>query len=661
MTNLTNGNQFKEAWDVIQDGFFPMVDKKSSEKIKGEKGYEWDAICVVPEFGARLKQEVIMIDIDDLKTSELVLNIINTYGIKTIVVESANRGMHFYFRNNGVISSKTKANLAIGIKADIKVGLGTVVAPVKSAGEFRRLLTDSTTLAILPEFLKPISAKQTDVIIDDQARNSSIYSHIYRLRNQGFAAETIKEICTIINSFIFDKPLDTKEIETLLSSDALKETQKAKVVEEIESEFEKEVSVHPNSSNWFSKDKDKRFLHEVLAKYMIRFHNICKIDGIIYGYFNNKYEPTEENFGTLIRLIYPQILESKAQEVFTYIKYMAPVAKPDEGRYINFTNGLLDTTTWELVPHDSKIITINQFQTEYDETAEDPTDIWKSFMTSICQGDTEKIDLIQEYMGYCLIKTTKFQKFMLFTGPGGNGKSTLTNAFKKALGADAVASMDIKDLNDKFRTYMIYNKSVAICDDIAKTYLKDTSNLKKVVSGDEIVMEKKFENSVNFTPYAKIFASANELPTFADKGDSIYRRLILVNLNNKYKDKPDTQLPVKLGQYECSKYIIKWAVDGLKRLLTNGKFSSCKDSDVAIAEFKIENDPLKSWIEETGISTIEGFKTKEAYLDYRIFCSENGYLPVANSTFGRQMAANDFESRKKRVDGVQSRYYIYQK
>lgn len=654
MTNLTT-EKTKNTWEVLATGYLPLKGKVPTQAHKGLDGVPFDEANQFPEFGGKLKGNIIMIDIDDLKTAELVLTIITNYGINCTVIESDNRGMHFYFRNSGVMRNGTNVNLALGIKSDIKIGQNQVIAPVKTGGEFRRILRDSQNPDQLPIFLKPVNVKEGSQIIDDGARNDSMFRHIGRLKAQGFRGEDIAVICELINNHIFEKPLTDTELKNILRDDILEEKVETKIDA---TELVKEKG-HPHPSMWFSTDQDKRFKHEALGKYMMDYYNIMNINGRLHGYFDNSYFDIEKTFGNVVRRVYISITEARVIEVFKFIQAMAPIHDKLDERYINFKNGVLDTQTWELLPHNKKHITINQVDRDYDTSAVDPSDIWTKFMSDICGGDQEKINLIQEYAGYCFYRSTRFQKCMIFYGPGGNGKSTFLEALRYAMNERNCVAMDIRDLSEKFRTQMIYNKMMMLADDLNDGYIKDTSVLKKVVTGNGILFEKKGKDSLEFTPYAKIFAGANTIPRFGDTGDSMYRRLLIVNLDKSFKDSPDTTLKTRLETEECAKYIIKWAITGLKRLIDNNGFSTCGSVSDAIEEFKVENNPFIYWLTEEGDLNVSAVTTKEAYRSYKVFCEENGFQAFASNTFGRKMAAEGFTKIRRKRQGKD--LYFYEK
>src|SRR5690554_2319110 len=105
-------------------GYVETKNKKCIEKFKDRTNLKtFEEVQHLPEFAGILAKNVILIDIDDEKTSDILLNIVKNLKLKCRVYETT-RGKHFFFKNNNIIkTNRTGCNLAIGITADIKLGM----------------------------------------------------------------------------------------------------------------------------------------------------------------------------------------------------------------------------------------------------------------------------------------------------------------------------------------------------------------------------------------------------------------------------------------------------------------------------------------------------------------------------------------------------------
>ena len=91
---------------------------------------------------------------------------------------------------------------------------------------------------------------------------------------------------------------------------------------------------------------------------------------------------------------------------------------PPDGHYINLRNGRLNWQTLELEPHSASNFSTAQLPVEYDPLAMCPT--FNYYLSSTFES--EDIPLITEIVGWCLIPDTRFERAVMLTGTGANGK-----------------------------------------------------------------------------------------------------------------------------------------------------------------------------------------------------------------------------------------------
>ena len=88
-----------------------------------------------------------------------------------------------------------------------------------------------------------------------------------------------------------------------------------------------------------------------------------------------------------------------------------------QGRLLSMANGCIDLdalirsgmTTVE--SHSPLFFTLTCLPFAYVPDAQCPR--WESFLAEVLEGDPQRIRLLQEWIGYCLIPSTQFQKFLL--------------------------------------------------------------------------------------------------------------------------------------------------------------------------------------------------------------------------------------------------------
>jgi len=99
-------------------------------------------------------------------------------------------------------------------------------------------------------------------------------------------------------------------------------------------------------------------------------------------------------------------------------------------KWIVLSNGILkiddrlEGHQGALIDHSSQWWSPNRLGYRFDPTAGmEACPQLRPFLRYNLENDNERIALLQEWAGYCLLPTTDLQKFLLLEGEGSNGKS----------------------------------------------------------------------------------------------------------------------------------------------------------------------------------------------------------------------------------------------
>jgi phage/plasmid-associated DNA primase len=118
-----------------------------------------------------------------------------------------------------------------------------------------------------------------------------------------------------------------------------------------------------------------------------------------------------------------------------------------------------------------------------------------------------------EYIAYCLIRDNKLQKDLMCVRDEDNGKSAMFRVIGKFLDRENISSKTLHSLvNDRFSTADLYGKLANIFADLSAKRLPDIESFKVLCSGNRISAERKFQDSFEFEPTAKLIFSANTPP-----------------------------------------------------------------------------------------------------------------------------------------------------
>lgn len=296
------------------------------------------------------------------------------------------------------------------------------------------------------------------------------------------------------------------------------------------------------SDGWFQKD------------------GVTKIRGIINNKLGIGWTPTKES------TIFGYIL-SKSE-----LRTKSPVVQLTKNpNLINFKNGVLDLETMSLLPHSPDYEFFYQIPHNYNPMVKCPKIM--EFLKSTLES--EFIPFIQEMTGYIFYAKNIIPAIFYLYGSGGNGKTVFANLLREAVGRGLCSTKTLRSLaTNRFSTYGIYGKLLNISteedvDTIATAILKELS------SSDDISIEDKGKSAFEYRPVNKLITACNRIPAVKDSSEGWFQRQYVIPFLKTFRNtKKENQflLDEIIVESEIEGFIV-WAIEGLKRLLKNRKFS----------------------------------------------------------------------------------------
>lgn len=339
--------------------------------------------------------------------------------------------------------------------------------------------------------------------------------------------------------------------------------------------------------------------------------------------------------------------------------------KLDPAYIIAAKNTLVDISSRPHVTHGitDQFYTLNYLDYDYNITTYE--EVWYDFLIDIACSDIEITELLQQWGGYLLLPTLKYHKFLLCAGDGANGKGVFFDTLTAALGPSNVSNVPLAKFDNAYALFGTYGKMVNMCNENASTLARDAEAVvKEYVAGDKIFWEQKYKDAFFDYPTAKLMFATNELPKIRDASDGIWRRMILVPFNAKFKegDNLDPDIGKKLQQPKVLATVLNWMIKGAEMLLKNDGFIKPKSSVLAVEEYREESNTARLFFAEM----LEVDKTCSVvipctwlHLQYQRWCEDNGFKkPMNNVYFGRNLRTQCGHSRSRtKVNGRKMTVY----
>ena len=625
-------------------GYVPTKDKKCLMPFKNKPSSElqtYRQVRNLSEFAGILDDKVILIDVDDYEQSEKLMQIVEDYQCNCRVYQTT-RGKHFIFMNvddSGefiVDKCGIKKMLACGITADIKVGCKNSYSILKYGDQERVIIydiDDDEQYEPLPKWLLPINTKTRFIDMEaGDGRNQALFNYILTLQSSDFSVEEARETLRIINKYVLPDPLDEQELETLSRDEA----------------FQKPVFFRKNS-----------FLFDQFAHYLKNNNHIIKLNGLLHIYRDGIYVDGVRDIEAQMIAHISNLSKAKRAEVLSYMDVMIREnSRMSSANYIAFKNGVYNLETDELEDFTPDYVITNKIPYDYNpEAYSEITD--KTLNKLACQDENIRL-LLEECIGYCFYRRNELRKSFILTGEKENGKSTFLAMVENLLGQENTASLDLKELGDRFKTAELVNKLANIGDDIGDEFIPNPAIFKKLASGNPISVERKGEDPFDFSNYAKLLFSANNIPRIKDKSGAVISRLVIIPFDARFSpDDPDFDpyIKYKLIQDEPMQYLINIGLEGLKRVLKNRRFTTSAKVESALAEYEENNNPILLFFKEE--VKIENEPTNLVYQKYTEFCLANSFSPMSNIEFSKQVKKHlNFDIANKTIRGKKYRIFV---
>lgn len=250
------------------------------------------------------------------------------------------------------------------------------------------------------------------------------------------------------------------------------------------------------------------------------------------------------------------------------------------------------------------------------------------------------------------------QKFLVFYGEAGSGKSTVLHIIEKLFEGYCV-SFDAKALtsaNSGFSTEPFKdNPLVAIQHDGDLSKIEDNSLLNSIISHEQILINEKFKSGYSIVPRCFLFMASNKPVKITDAKSGLIRRVIdVVPTGNKLANSKYNRLMNNIGFQRGA--IAKHCLDLYSKL---GKHYY---DDYIPLSMMFTTDPFFNFVEENYLTFKEedGCTLKQAFSMYKEYCSDGAVpymLPMYK--FREELKNYFYEFHSEwHVDGVHVRSYF---
>ncbi len=285
----------------------------------------------------------------------------------------------------------------------------------------------------------------------------------------------------------------------------------------------------------------------------------------------------------------------------------------------------------------------NRLAVNYNPAAQKPVR-WLQFLSELLEP--EDIPTLQEYLGYCLIPSTKGQKMMMILGRGGEGKSRIGLVLKAMLGRSMNTGSIQKVESNRFARADLENRLLMVDDDMDMNALPKTNYIKSIVTAEAAMdVERKGIQSYQVQLCVRFLCFGNgALSSLYDHSDGFYRRQLILTTRNRPADREDDPFLVE-KMCEELEGIFLWCLEGLHRLICNNyHFTVSKKGAENVETVKRNNNNIIEFLHSTGYIQFRAdaeASSKALYDAYTLWCEDNACHRLSASRLSSELAQNE--------------------
>lgn len=311
-------------------------------------------------------------------------------------------------------------------------------------------------------------------------------------------------------------------------------------------------------------------------------------------------------FGSLVKLYKPSATRKEIAEIFDYVKENAKiVTKCTDPHYTAVNNGIYDVKNKILFPFDKDTVFTSKIQTDLNDSATNPFikidedgSVWDFEGWLKTLGDPEFVLLLLEVVqAACLPLAPRNKMVLFYSTVGNNGKGTICQLIRNLIGEEVAVSIPFDEFSSPFGLASLPQATAIITDENnVSSFTKGLANLKAVITGDKVSIQKKYENKYDYTFNGLVLQCVNDLPRVDDKTGSFNRRLHIIPFSKCFTGTEKKYIKDRLiYRQDVLEYVLKKV---LVDMPYRDSFTETALTKGALQEYMLYTNSVHSFLEE---------------------------------------------------------------
>lgn len=278
------------------------------------------------------------------------------------------------------------------------------------------------------------------------------------------------------------------------------------------------------------------------------------------------------------------------------------------------------------------------------------SEVFDAFLERV-QPDPAMRAYLARSLGSALLGIVRDQVLLLWFGTGANGKGTLRDAVRYAMGDYAVEVPAELLIASKYgatamapERMRLRGTRMAFCSEIDRGARMDVATMKKLTGGDPVNAKLLYRNPIDFDPSHQLVMLTNELPAVPGDDPAVWRRIQAVPFDVVVPSTEwDTTLPEKLR--DSADAILAWLWRGWLDYQQQG-LNPPDQVLAATRKYQQDSDVLARFLDdENGVVLRMGqVKSSDLYKAFTDWArSEGEDVALSNKAFSEQVEKHGFK------------------
>lgn len=304
---------------------------------------------------------------------------------------------------------------------------------------------------------------------------------------------------------------------------------------------------------------------------------------------------------------------------------------------IGFENGVYDLRLHEFrdgLPDDFISFTTGRQYVPFDPNSIEAQEIDKFFASVFTNDGVRRY--MKDMLACIMDGGIRQEKFYIFTGSGGNGKSKILELVQRSFG-DYYCPLPIALLTQKrvasnsaqSELERTKGRRFAVMSEPDGAEKLNIGLMKELSGGDRILCRGLFKEPIEFKPQFKMILCCNELPEIPSDDGGTWRRIRVIEFTSEFKENPDPKNPKQFPlDLELSDKFDRWADIFISMLIEHHKGMDAKtvtepvEVRIATEGYKKNNDAIGQYISEKMVKdedSTERVALNKTYTDFKVW------------------------------------------